>query len=420
MMDLSSPSVEPATRERGRPEPGAPLSIVLGLAGLQLGGCQINAIDLGRALRLRGHDVAVFAVRDDDVSVSVAPYAARAGFDIELMGDRTTTWQTARRITRIADRHEADVVHVFAPWLGRIVGVAAASWAGGRACVETNWNMENAFWGSPRVPLIVGTGAMQAEAQTRVAVAHLMEPPVDLGTDRPDPAAAAAFRVSHGIRPEEVVLTIVTRVDREMKGEGIVRAIAAVVALDRPGVRLVVVGDGDAYQDVARVASDANTRLGRPAVLLTGSMLDPRPAYAAADVVLGMGGSAIRALAHGKPLVVLGADGFALTYEATSLPHFRREGFYGTGSATDPVEHLTTLLDDLVADPARRAALGMFGLAEAESRFGLEAAATSLELIYRSAIDHAPPRLVRLHQAARLLTHEAVARTRSATRPRTR
>ncbi len=409
MTDLSSPRVAAPT---GRSRRSTTLRISIGLAGLQLGGCQINAIDLARALRGRGHDVAVFAVRDDRVAVPVTPYAQSAGFDVELVDDGTTTRQTARAISRVADRHRADVVHVFAPWLGRIAAVASASWRSERVCVETNWNMENAFWGSPRVPLIVGTGTMQAEARGRVSDAHLMEPPVDLAADHPDPAAGAAFRAEHGIGPGELVLSIVTRVDREMKGEGILRAIAAVVALDRPGLRLVVVGDGDALEHVREVAAGANSRLGRPAILLTGAMLDPRPAYAAADVVLGMGGSAIRGLAHGKPVIVLGADGFALTYEASAVAHFRREGFYGSGSTTPPVGHLASLVADLAGNPGRRVELGSFGLLEAQTRFGLEAAAGSLESIYHSALERRPSRPVRVYHARRVLAREAFARVR--------
>ena len=49
---------------------------------------------------------------------------------------------------------------------------------------------------------------------------------------------------------------------------------------------------------------------GRQVVLLTGEIADPRPAYAAADVVVGQGGSALRGMAFGKPLVVVGEGRF--------------------------------------------------------------------------------------------------------------
>ncbi len=377
-----------------------PLRIAIGLAGLALGGAQINAIDLAQTLRGRGHDVSLFGVRDDSVAQSVLPYAVRAGFDIDIV-EAIGLRDVARAITRYADGKDAQIVHVFAPWLGRIVAVASATWSG-RAGVETNWNMENMFWGSPHVPLIVGTGVMADEARARIAApVYLMEPPVDLRADKPDTGAAAQFRAQHGIAQEETLICVVTRVDRAMKGESLLQAIAAVESLDG-GLRLAIVGDGDAFESISEAAAAANTRLGRDAVLMTGTMQDPRPAYAAADIVLGMGGSAIRALAHGKPLVVLGKGGFALTYEPSTTSHFRREGFYGIGSDSDPVVGLARQIRALHDDPDRRARLRDFSLQEAVSRFGLDAAADSLEGIYRSALASPPRRATRLLDAARL------------------
>src|SRR5207237_10898328 len=82
--------------------------------------------------------------------------------------------------------------------------------------------------------------------------------------------------------------------------------------LGQPDLDLVIVGTGDAEDVVRRKAEAANRRLGRPAVVLVGPMNDPRPAYAAADLVLGQGGSAIRAMSFTKPLIVIGEKGFSL------------------------------------------------------------------------------------------------------------
>lgn len=394
------------------PPDGSALRIVIGLAGLQFGGCQINAVDLARVLRSGGHDVTLFAVRDDAVVSTIIPYAQRAGFEIEML-DGSGLRRIARGIARISDAHAADVVHVFAPWLNRPVAVASAAWSR-RVCIETNWNMENAFWGSPYIPLIVGTGAMVEEASLRRAAAvHLMEPPVDLAADRPDPDAGAAFRVRFGIAPDETLAVIVSRVDRAMKAEGILRTIEAVARLDAPRLTLVVVGDGDALKEVRHAAAAANARLGRAAVRAVGSMEDPRGAYAAADFVLGMGGSAIRALAHGKPLIVLGEGGFSAIYEPDTVAHFRREGFYGIGVDGDPVDRLAALVRELAEDPRRRDELGAFGLDHAMRRFGLEASADALVGIYREALASPPRRSTRFQQAIRLLVRSRLEIMRS-------
>ena len=88
-------------------------------------------------------------------------------------------------------------------------------------------------------------------------------------------------------------------------------AIDAVSALPAElRVRLVIVGDGPARAELDALAASANARCGRTVATLVGAADDPRPWYAAADVVLGMGSSALRAMAYAKPLVVQGERGF--------------------------------------------------------------------------------------------------------------
>ena len=63
-------------------------------------------------------------------------------------------------------------------------------------------------------------------------------------------------------------------------------------------LRLIIVGDGEVRSELNRLAAETNAKLGRTAVVLAGALLDPRPAYAAADVVVGMGGSPLGGMAY--------------------------------------------------------------------------------------------------------------------------
>jgi hypothetical protein len=393
--------------------------IAIGLAGLQLGGCQINAVDLARSLRARGHAVSMFAVRDDAVKLSIAPYAGDAGFAIELIDGDGGLSGIARQLSQLSSRHEAEVVHVFAPWLGRIASVASIGWSR-RVAIETNWNMSNSFTGSPHMPLIVGTGNMVDEARRRrPGPVYLMEPPIDVTKDRPDAAAGARFRERHGIEAQETLIVMVTRVDTAMKSESILLSIAAVAQLKDGRVRFAIVGDGDARELAEEAARRVNSALGRPAVILTGAMAEPHEAYAAADVVLGMGGSAIRGLAHGKPVIVVGEGGFSAPYSPEMVPHFRAEGFYGVGTGTAAPDRLAAQLTELVTDSDARRSLGSFGLTEAVQRFALEPATDALEEIYEDALRRRPDGLTRGYHAVRLSVKSRLelARSRRARTP---
>lgn len=386
------------------------LRIAMVLESLALGGCPINALDLARSLRERGHEVLVFAI-DEPANTSFVPYAERAGFTVGLLPRRATMAERARQIRHLAVENSVSVVHAFAPFLGPPTSIALAT-SSRRAAVVTNWEMSNAPGMAPHTPLVVGTRSLQHALLARHrSDVWLMEPMVDLLTDRPDAEARHAFRAALSVSDREVLVALVGRVDRAMKREGILHALGAVGALDDPALRLVVVGDGNALAEVRSRAEQVNARLGREAVLLTGSLPDPHPAYAGADITLAMGGSALRALAHATPVIVLGEHGFARTFGPDSVDYFSDAGFFGREAVGDPVGHLAGLIRQL-GSPARREALGSFGRAQAEERFGLAAAAEAQERIYLAALAGSPRVRVRLADAAYLLTRNAAGRTR--------
>jgi hypothetical protein len=132
-------------------------------------------------------------------------------------------------------------------------------------------------------------------------------------------------------------LTIIGRLARELKQEGLLSVCDAVGSLAADGVRLqvAIVGDGPVRPLVEEAAAAANARAGRRVVALAGQLADPRPAYAAADVILGMGGSAVRGLAFGKPLIVQGERGFWELLTPDSAAKFLRQGWYGLGTDAD-------------------------------------------------------------------------------------
>lgn len=369
-----------------------PLRVAFVLEGLAFGGCPVNAVNLAVELRRRGHHVHLVAV-DEDVRVSIQPLVAKAGLELEVVPRDVGLWGRAAQLRRVLDRRDLSVVHVFAPWLGRPAALAVGT-DPTRAVVVLNWNMENQFPTTGRTPLVVGTRELRDEALERLpgGSVWLLEPPVDLAADRPDPDAGAAFRAAYGIAPDAPLLVLVGRVDRTMKLPGILRALRTVEELDDGRLQLAVVGDGDAMELVRRRAEEVNGALGRPAVVLTGSLDDPRPAYAAADVGLAMGGSALRALAHGTPLVVLGEGVFSKVFTPSTLEYFEVAGFYGHADPASEVDRLPEQVSQLLEDGERHL-LGRFGREVVEERHGIQAAADLLEAAYGEALARRGSRL---------------------------
>ena len=179
-------------------------------------------------------------------------------------------------------------------------------------------------------------------------------------------------------------MSVVCRMTSELgKVSGVLEAVSAVEQLaDRYAVRLLVVGEGPELARVQRAAAVVNKRTGQETVMVTGGLLDPRPAYDVADVVLGMGSSALRGLAFGKPLVVQGPSGFWELLTPDSAPAFLERGFMGYRPG-DGVVALTDVLQRLLPDAPARASLGAFGRRLVAERFSLTEAAARQEEVYR-------------------------------------
>jgi glycosyltransferase involved in cell wall biosynthesis len=217
------------------------------------------------------------------------------------------------------------------------------------------------------------------------------------------------FRARYGIRPDDLAAVVVSRLEPDMKAEGIRRAMAALTLVRDQRVRLVVVGGGPSYDELAAEAERANTALGRPAVVLAGPLPDPRPAYAGADIALGMGGSALRALSFARPLIVLGTAGFSRPVIPDTVDYFLQAGFYGVGSGDLAAQPLADQIRTLVLDAESRARLGEWSRQLVVDRFSLKTAAETLSHVYELAIAGSPGRARRHREAARAAAHRAAA-----------
>jgi glycosyltransferase involved in cell wall biosynthesis len=297
---------------------------------LELGGTQVNAIDLAATVRDRfGHDVVLFATPGPALALAEA-----RGLRVVAAPDAavrpSTRMMAALRGVVASER--VDLVHAW-DWPQVLDAYFALAVPGAVPVLGTSMSMTLERFLPRSLPMTFGTAQLGARAarvwRERVG---LLEPPVDTTVDHPGAVDPRAFRRRHGVGQDVPLVVVVSRLSRTLKLEGIRRAVGAVASLgaERP-VTLAVVGDGDAAGDLSARAAEVNRRLGRDAVVLTGAMVDPREAYAAADVVVGMGGSALRALAFARPLVVLGEDGFSEVFSPATADRFLWAGFYGTG-----------------------------------------------------------------------------------------
>lgn len=339
---------------------------------LEIGGSQLNAIEIAAEIRRRGHEILVIGRPGSLVS-----RIAELGLEfVELPApSKRPSRRVAHAIRDLIETRGIDIVHGF-EWPPTLEAVWACQGNGARPC-STVMSMAVAPFIPRWVPLFVGTEQIAAvERSHGRREVELLEPPVDLTTNDPEiDFDIEELRRSWGWEPETIGVGLVTRLAHEMKLEGVLAAIKVVGQSRDERLRLVIAGDGPARAEVDD-AVNALPPASRHRVVLTGELADPRPVYAAVDISLGMGGSALRAMAFGKPLVVQGEQGFWCTLDEKSVAGFLWTGWYGAGPGRDRgVATLSAELEALVADSSRRAELGVLGRRLVEDRFSIEVAA---------------------------------------------
>jgi glycosyltransferase involved in cell wall biosynthesis len=358
---------------------------------MDIGGSQLNAVQIAGAVRDLGHEVIVLSEPGPMVD-----RVRKLGLEhVEIPIERS--WPSAkisRQLASLVRKRRIDIVHGY-EWGPVVEAMFGPGLLRGTPVVGTIMSMA-VVWFYPRtIPLIVGTEEMRAAAVSsgyrRVV---LLEPPVDTDEDDPALIGGQPFRSQHGIANDEILVVVVSRLAEALKLEGLLTACDAVGALARSHrIRLVIVGDGPMREKIAAQAECANALAGRQVVTLAGEMPDPRPAYSAADIMLGMGGSALRGLAFGKPLIVLGEKGFSELLTCETTPRFLQQGWFGAGPGTlgSGPEGLRAALTKLVLSPALRQELSRRSRQLVLERFSLHRAARLQEAEYRAALENGTP-----------------------------
>ncbi|MGO1581661.1 MAG: glycosyltransferase family 4 protein [Actinomycetaceae bacterium] len=356
-----------------------------------MGGSQLHAVELAAAVRRHGHEPVVYAppgvltdlVRDAGLTWVPAPH------------ERTRrAW--SRGLADVARLWDVELVHAY-EWRP---SVQAAFGSGRRLpLLMSVMAMEVPDLLPTHVPLVVGTPELRDQMRARGRTAHLLEPAVDMG--RPLTVDAGRARAGWGIADGELVVGVVSMLTTDLeKLQGVLEAIRVVDRLaDRLPISLLIAGDGEGRAAVEARARAVNARHGRTVVRPVGFLADAGPAYAASDVVLGMGSSAIKGMAHGRPLVVQGEAGFWSLVDGTTVDGFRSAGWFGRGGAG--ARDLTAALRALAGSPDLRRRLGALGREAVEERYDLDRGAEALAEIYRVTAAHAVPRSARVRSLAR-------------------
>lgn len=360
-------------------------TVLVQLNSLALGGTQLNAVDLAWAVESFGYRSVLYGPADSlprDGTPNLLDSASSRGLKIEpYERARGVLRRGANALDTRASQIGADIVHVY----GADAEPRTAFWGpcrgGRRPFVHTIYEMSVDANAYSHNSLIIGTGYLRDELAGRPGPTALISPPVDTIGDSPNRLIGEQFREGRFGR-DQLLIVIVSRLDKWMKAYPVETAIRAMAYLADTGAALVVVGSGTEEGRLMELGTRINQLAGRNLVEFTGAMADPRPAYAAADIALGMGGSAARSLAFGCPLVVQGEFGTSEVFHPESSASLYRRSFWNPGAQPNAAENLADILAELINAPARRRELSDFGRYFAEETFSLNAMSERLASVY--------------------------------------
>ena len=323
------------------------------------GGVQFHVRDLAEVLASRGFEVSVLAPADDDTPLP--PYVVPAGRAVPVPYNGSVARVSfgplsAARVRRWLREGEFDVLHVHEPTTPSLSLLAC--WAATGAIVATfhtaNLRSRAMLAAYPILePALEKIGARIAvsEAARRTLVAHVGGDAVLI------PNGVFVDRFASG-PPEPSwqgdggTVVFIGRLDEPRKGLPTLLAAMEHVVAERPGVRLLVAGRGDADEVLEEVPPAVRT-----AVTFLGVVTeqDKVRLLRSADVYVApnLGGESfgivlVEAMAAGVPVLASDLDAFREVLDGG-----RVGALFPTGDVTRLGEALCALLDD----PARRDAL---------------------------------------------------------------
>ncbi|WP_066372415.1 glycosyltransferase family 4 protein [Herbidospora mongoliensis] len=321
------------------------------------GGVQAHVRDLAEALIEDGHRVSVMAPASDDAPLPAYVVSAGRAVPVPYNGSvarLTFGFLSANRVRKWIREGRFDVLHVHEPavpsvgllacWVARgpIVATFHASYERSRAVSVTAPVLHTAL------EKITGRIAV-SDAARKTLVEHMGGDAVLI----PNGVTVARYAEAEplpGWGPDGTVLGFLGRMDEQRKGLAVLLEAFVKLAPERPDVRLLIAGPGDADDVYAKLPKKLHDRVGLLGMV---SEADKIRAYHSVDVFVApnLGGESFG-------IVLTEAMSSGATILASDIPAFRKvlgDGQAGALFATGDAAALAREAGRLLDDPERRA-----------------------------------------------------------------
>lgn len=353
-------------------------------SSLGWGGQEIRVLTEARGVARRGHEVAIAAPREARIFAEAPGYGVEV---IELPIARKTI-PAAAAVKRALETRHFDIVNTHSSTDSWLVTLACV-WSRHMPAIVRTRHISSPVprnfasrWLYGRAQRIVTTGEKlrrQVIDETHAEPARVVSIPTGIDLARFRPGDRQAARAALGLPAEAPIVGIVATL-RSWKGHA--HLLEAIARLERPSLRLLIVGDGPQRAALERRTGELGLAT---QVVFPGNQRDVAPWMHAFDVFClpsyaneGVPQALAQAMACGLPIV---------TTPVGSIEELVHNGRTGIIVPPADPEMLARALASLLDDPARRASLGNAAAAEARQRLGEDAMVDAMIRVFREAMN---------------------------------
>lgn len=303
------------------------MKILLATMKMDIGGAETHIAELCRALKLRGHDVFVASAggRLVDEITSAGAEHITAPLDKK---DPVSVIRSYVLLDRLIGREKFDIVHAHARIPAFICSGICA-----RRDIRFVTTAHYTFSVSPILRMLTRWGehtfAVSDDIERYLRRCYFLESTnitfvpngIDKEKFKPDGDKRSEIRKALGAEDKKIVLHV-SRLDE--KACAVAKSLicaAEMTAESFPDLTTVIVGGGNAFDDILSYAAEVNARLDRRAVVCVGAKSDVVPYLSAADIFVGPSRAALEAMAAGLPTVVSGPQGHMGTLNEKNIDY---------------------------------------------------------------------------------------------------
>ena len=364
------------------------MKILMATMGMDIGGAETHIVELSKELTHQGHQVVI--VSNGGVYVPEVEAAGIRHYEAPLNRRSFSSMRQAQAVLRrVIQAEKPDVVHAHARipafLCGRLqksLGFAFVTSCHGVYQVSGVLRLLS-NWGERTLAVSDDIRDYLVE-QYHIPPEHITLTINGIDTEKFSPGISGRPIRRELALGDGPVIAHVSRLDREtVTAARQLVDIAPALAREYPGLSILIVGGGTAFDELKAQAETANQAIGRTCLVLTGPRTDVNELVAAGDLFVGVSRAALEAMAAGKPVILSGAQGHTGLFTPDLLDKAVDTNFC---CRTDPVATREQLRNDvrtaLALSPGKKEELGEYGRSVVQKLYSVHRMAADCLSVY--------------------------------------